>query len=120
MIAHMLLSLVLAGVAVAILVEGLRCRPNTPVWGLFAILFLGIWAGGVWVAPAGPMHLGVYWLPFLLTAILLSVLVVVLVPQRTAGRHDEADIEREVEVGLGLFFWVLIVGLIAVVLTAYR
>ena len=66
------------------------------------------------------MHLGIYWLPFLLTAILLSVLVVVLVPQRTAGRHDEADIEREVEVGLGLFFWVLIVGLIAVVLTAYR
>jgi hypothetical protein len=120
MIPHMVLSLVLAGVAVAILVEGLRCRPNTPVWGLFAILFLGIWAGGVWVAPAGPMHLGVYWLPFLLTAILLSVLVVVLVPQRTAGRHDEADIEREVEVGLGLFFWVLIVGLIAVVLTAYR
>ena len=31
MIAHMLLSLGLAGVAVAILVEGLRCRPNTPV-----------------------------------------------------------------------------------------
>jgi hypothetical protein len=75
MIAHMLLSLVLAGVAVAILVEGLRCRPNTPVWGLFAILFFGIWAGGVWVAPAGPMHLGVYWLPFLLTGMSRSLLI---------------------------------------------
>ena len=44
-----------------------------------------------------------------MTPSLRLVLVVVLVPQRTAGRHDEADIEREVEVGLGLFFWVLIV-----------
>ena len=55
-----------------------------------------------------------------MTPSLRLVLVVVLVPQRTAGRHDEADIVREVEVGLGLFFWVLIVGLIAIVLTAYR
>jgi hypothetical protein len=117
MIAHILLSLVLAGMAVGTLVEGLRCRPTTPAWGLFVILFFGIWAAGVWAMPAGPLHLGVYWLPFLLTAILLSILVAVLVPAR---RRDEAEVEREVKAGLGLFFWVLVAGLIALVLAAYR
>jgi hypothetical protein len=54
-------------------------------------LFLATWAGGVWVVPFGPTHLGVTWLPFLLIEILLAVLIVALSPRATgAGRRSNA------------------------------
>lgn len=120
MIGHLLLALVLSGVAIAILVRGLRFRPSTPVWGLFVLLFFAIWAGGVWIAPAGPEHLGINWLPFLLIAILLTVFVVALTPHRSAGQRSEREVEREVVVGLGLYFWVLIGALAAAIMAGYQ
>jgi hypothetical protein len=119
-IGHFLLSLGLSGAAVAILVAGLRFRPKTPLWGFFVLFFLAIWAGGVWVARLGPSHLGVVWLPFLMIAILLAVLVVALAPHGKRTQRGEQEIEREVEVGLGLFFWVLIGALIAAIVASYR
>jgi cbb3-type cytochrome oxidase subunit 1 len=119
-IGHLALSLVLAAAAVAVLVNGLRHRPSRPVWSLFVVFFLAIWAGGVWVAPVGPTHFGVTWLPFLMIAILLAVLVVVLAPPGGRGHGDERELEREVEVGLGMFFWVLIGTLLAAILAGYR
>lgn len=120
MVGHLALSLVLSGAAVAILVRGLRFRPSTPAWSLFVIFFCAIWAGGVWVMPAGPSHLGIKWLPFLLIAILLTVLVVALAPHGSRSHRDELEVEREVQVGLGLFFWVLIGALIAAIVAGYR
>jgi hypothetical protein len=120
MIGHLLLSLVLAGGAVAILVQGLRARPSTPVWALFILLFFAIWAGGMWIVPVGPVHLGIAWLPFVLMAILLTVFLVALSPQRGAGHRSEREVEREVEVGLGLYFWVLIGALVAAVVASYQ
>lgn len=78
MIAHLVLSLALAVVAVAILVRGLRFRPSMPVWSLSVIFFLVIWASGVWVVPIGPTRLGISGLPFVLIGILLTVLVAAL------------------------------------------
>ncbi len=120
MIGHLLLSLALAGIAVAILVAGLRVRPTTPGWGLFLVFFFAIWAGGMWVAPVGPTHFGVTWLPFLLIAILLGVLVVALSPRGHRSHQDELELEREIEVGLGLFFWALIGALIVAIGAAYQ
>jgi hypothetical protein len=120
MIGHLLLSLVLAGGAIAILVRGLRFRPRTPVWGLFILLFFVIWAGGVWMAPAGPVHFGINWLPFVLIAILLTVFVVALTPHGSARQRDEREVEREVVVGLGLYFWVLIGALVAAIIASYQ
>jgi len=119
-IGHLVLSLVLAGAAVAVLVAGLRYRPPTPAWSLFIVFFFAIWAGGVWVAPVGPSHFGITWLPFLLIAILLGVLVVVLAPPGGRRHRDERELEREVEVGLGVFFWVLIGTLLAAIIAGYR
>jgi hypothetical protein len=119
-IGHLVLSLILSCVAIAVLVAGLRFRPRTPVWGLFLIFFLGIWAGGVWIVPFGPTHFGVTWLPFLLIAILLAVLVVAMSPRAGGSHRSEQEVEREVEVGLGLFFWVLIGALIVSIVAAYR
>jgi len=119
MIVHLVLSLGLSGAAIAILVRGLRFRPDTPVWSLFVILFFAIWAGGLWVASAGRSHVGLTWLPFTLIAVLLTVLVVALSPHGQS-HQQELEVERKVEVGLGLFFWVLIGGLIAAIVAGYR
>ena len=120
MIGHLVLSFVLSGVAVAALVKGLRVRPERPLWSMFVLFFCVIWAAGVWVAPAGPTHFGVTWLPFLLIAILLTLLVVALGSHRGRGHRDEQEVEREVEVGLGLFFWVLIEALGVAIVSGYR
>jgi len=119
-IGHLVLSLLLSGAAVGTLVAGLKFRPQTPLWSLFVSLFLGIWAGGLWISRASPTLLGVAWLPFLLIAILLAVLVVVLAPHIFRRGRNEQAVEREVEVGLGLYFWVLIGGMIAAIVAGYR
>jgi hypothetical protein len=120
MIGHVALSLVLSGAAIGILVKGLRFRPSTPVWNLFVIFFMVIWAGGVWAAPVGPSHLGIFWLPFVLIAILLAVLVVALAPRGSRSHRDELAVEREVEAELGLFFWILIGALMVLIVARYR
>ena len=120
MIGHLALSLFLAGAVLGILLRGLRFRPNRPVWSLFIIFVLWIWAGGAWAAPVGPSHLGIYWLPFVLIAILLAVLVVALAPHGRGSHRDELAVEREVEVELGVFFWVLIGALTALIVARYH
>jgi hypothetical protein len=120
MIGHLMLSLVLAGAAIGLLVKGLGFRASTSIWRLFVIFFFVIWAGGVWAAPVGPSHLGIYWLPFVLIAILLAVLVLTLAPQGSRSHRNELEVEREVEVGLGLFFWVLIGALTVLIVARYR
>ena len=120
MIGHLALSLLLSSVAIAILVRGLRFRPSTPVWSLFVLFFFATWAGGVRMVPVGPSHFGLTWLPFVLIAILLSLLVVALGPRGRQSPRDEREVEREVEVGLGLFFWVLIGLLIVALVAGYR
>ena len=47
------------------------------------------------------------------------MLVVALSPHRQS-HQQELEVERKVEVGLGLFFWVLIGGLIAAIVAGYR
>src|SRR5215813_5229599 len=104
MVGHLMLSLALASVATGVLAAGVRLPPGKPLWSVFVLLALGIWAGGLWAAPAGPVHFGINWLPFLLIAILLAVLVAALSHRgRPQSHREEVELEREVEVGLGLF-----------------
>src|SRR5262245_3189180 len=121
MVGHLMLSLALASVATGVLAAGLRVPPGKSLWSVFVLLALGIWAGGLWVAPTGPVHFGINWLPYLLIAILLGVLVAALSHRGVPQSHrEEMAFEREVDVGLGLFFWVLVVALACVIAAGYR
>ena len=115
--AHAVIAVLLAGVSVAILVLGLRARSPWATGPLFLVLFLATWAGGIWMAPFGPTIWNVYWLPFLLIAVMTAVLVVAVAPLH--GRDATAERERGVEEGLGLFFWILIGGLVLAVVGRY-
>jgi len=117
---HALLAFVLAVGAVVTLVVGLRFQsPWKSGWALFAVLFLAIWAGGIWVAPFGPGIWNIYWLPFLLMAVLFAVLIAAIAPPHVHTLAEEHEREREIELGLGLFFWVLIGGLVLAIVLRY-
>jgi hypothetical protein len=112
-VGHAILSLVLAGLAIAVLSFGIEHPHRAPIFGL---LFLGIWAGGAWVAPQGIGLRPAYWFPFLLIAVLLSLVVAVLVGHGRLSRGEEA---LEIQTGLGLFFWLLVLALVGVIAWAY-
>jgi len=91
----------------------------------FVLLFLFIWAGGVWVAPAqvGPPVFDVYWVPFLIIGIVVALLIAAIpwhYPQ-TTRLPDEEEVRAESAAAtvFGIFFWVLALVLIAVIAAAY-
>jgi len=106
-------------------------RPGAPgapasILFLFVIIFLATWAGGVWLVPFGPLAWGVAWLPFLLVALFVALLIFALVPPRRFNRRivtDEQEMEGraadEAEAVLGGFFWAFIVALVAAVAIGY-
>jgi hypothetical protein len=122
---ELVFALVLAVVLSLLLTGGLGWRrPGQGVfWSnvifLFFLFFLISWAGGVWLPSFGPMLWGGYYLPFLLTALIVVLVLLAIVPPRVPGLRrgesvDQRVVSREnpvVERTLGVFFWVLAVGL---------
>ena len=112
MVGHAILSLVLAAVAMAVLSIGIEHPRRAPV---FVVLFLAIWAGGAWMAPRGVGLFRLY-LPFVLVAVLLSTVGAVFAHHSRTGPREQ---KREIVTGLGIFFWLLVLGLLAVIVSAY-
>jgi len=91
---------------------------------------LATWAGGIWIGPFGPSFKGVYWLPFLLVAVLVGFLLTALAPRRaprgrieTLEMLEEIEQERKLEkltyISFGLFFWIALFALITVIIVRY-
>jgi len=116
-VVHGIVALCFSGLAVVVLTKGLQFRPHTPIRAFFLVLFLTVWAGGIWMVPLGPMHLGIYWLPFLLVTVLVSIMTVALHPAHSQA--EVVEVRREVMAGLGLFFWLLVGSLVACIALRY-
>ena len=119
-------------------VAGSRPRPWGGAWLGFFILFLLIWAVGVWVDPVGPVFHGVAWLPFLIVAVFAALLLAGVSGGKTrwhrargswGARTDTGSQEplktedspelEDTRAGMTLLFWVLFVGLVVVIVLAY-
>ncbi|MBN2350975.1 MAG: hypothetical protein JXD23_00290 [Spirochaetales bacterium] len=48
----------------------------------FVVLFLFIWAGGVWIRPFGPALLGVSFIRFLIVGLVATLFILALAPNR--------------------------------------
>ena len=63
------------------------------LWGnvflFFLIVFLGAWAGGLWLRPIGPPINGFYWINYLITGFLLALLLAAI------GSRDRKKVEFE-------------------------
>jgi len=99
---------------------------------LFLILFLATWSGGVWVKPFGPVLWGVRWLSFLVVGAVIALILAVgqsRSRRKPQGRQETIDMlekikeERELEqvawVTLTIFFWVLVLTLLAAIVFRY-
>ncbi len=97
-------------------------------WIWFALLlFLFTWTGGAWVRPYGPASPGYTWLPFLFFGLFFALLLAAAVPPRPPRNRREAvrqarkanEAEEFTAVALGIFFWILLVGLILSLILRY-
>lgn len=122
----LLLALVVALVVSSIFAFGFRRRGLWPrFWLFFLVVFLFTWAGGIWLHPIGPTIKGVFWIPFLLIALLIALFLAAAVPRshiqsRTSESPDLKKARRsEVNAFLGVFFWILVMILIAAIVVRY-
>jgi len=94
----------------------------------FILVFLAAWLGGVWIAPVGPPLWGIYWFPFLMMGLLFALLLAATAPIRLPHRRretlaearEEPSVDESTFVVLNLFYWILLIVLIASILAHYR
>jgi hypothetical protein len=73
-------------------VAGRQAKSRWRVILFSLVVFLGAWAGGIWITPVGPTILGVYWLSFFGVGLVLQLVYKpvwiggVLVPAALRGR----------------------------------
>jgi hypothetical protein len=88
------------------------------------VVFLVTWAGSLWISPAGPVFIGIYWLPILLISSIVAVLLACsLPPERPQAKVETiSEVKREEAAtrAFDSFFWLLLILLGAIVLLGYR
>jgi hypothetical protein len=107
----------------ALFTFGLRVRgPWGSFWTFFIVLFLIVWAADVWITPIGPFWAGIYWFPPLAVGLLIALLLAASTPTASNQEFREQPEtpkvkEESASIALGMFFWIVLVLLIAAVVT---
>lgn len=91
---------------------------------LFLIILFAMWAGGAWIRPWGPVGYSTTWLGLLLIGAFVALLIAaVAAPTRRPPTLSEARVQVQEETTMaavfGLFFWILIVGLVITAAVSY-
>ena len=116
----LLAAFIIALVLTLIFVTLFRAPGPWGAWWIFLlVVFLAAWAGGLWVTPIGPPVFNVYWLPMLLVGLLVAMLIAAAVPPAPPRSTAEMVAEQEAATALGVFLWILLLGLIGVIVLAY-
>jgi hypothetical protein len=114
--------LVITLVLTAIFAVGFRRQRTWPVvLVFFVILFLATWAVGVWITPAAALP-GASWVPYLIVGLLFALLLTALIPLSRTLRSDQTKEAEEKAIAIvvfDLFFWILVIGLIAAIIVRY-
>jgi hypothetical protein len=91
----------------------------------FAIVFLGSWAGGVWLTPVGSRSMGEYWLGFFVIGLIFALIQGLRTWRRARGssceRADQSEpvVERELEEVFNVFEILLLLLFIAAIVIGY-
>jgi len=128
---ELIVALIVAILVIPIIVPAvLRVSQRTHLVWPFLIIFLGSWAGGIWVKPFGPSFQGVYWLSFFLAGLIIALILAVSAQRRIPRNRRESlemllRIEKQKKLNqltyitLKLFFWALLLLLTIVIITRY-
>lgn len=93
---------------------GTRGPWDSFLW-FFVVVSLFAWAGGVWLVPFGPIWWGIGWLPIILMAIFVSLLLTAASPRTRRWRRaaeKKANADDEGRVVIDTIFWVLLICLL--------
>ncbi len=123
-------SLFALGVAlfltVVFAVIGRRTKSPQRVILFFLIVYLGAWAGGIWITPIGPTVLGVYWLSFFAVGLVFALVLEAVAafshrPPDSMASEVQTDKkeEREIESVLSIFVWILALTFVAAIIAGY-
>ena len=129
--AEFFVALIVALLVSVLFGYALRRRiPRKGFFWFFLILLLATWAGGMWIGPFGPSFRGIFWLPFVLVAVVVGAFVAAIAPRRApTGRIETLEMLEEIEqkrklekltyTSFGVFFWVALFALITVIIVRY-
>jgi peptidoglycan/LPS O-acetylase OafA/YrhL len=99
-----------------------RIRSKQRVLVFFTIVFLAAWAGGIWITPAGPAFLGIYWLSFLVIGLLFALLFEMIAGLSRPRQLPEKDVKQEaeqVQTELSVSFFILFIAFIVLIVLGY-
>jgi len=126
-----IISLIIAGMLTVVFLLLIRkSGRRTGLLWIFLLIFLAIWAGGIWIRPFGPTLWGIHWVAFLLVGLAIVLFLVIFTPKKPPrGRHetlnmlerieDEKNMEQLAYITLSIFFWILVFGLAMVIVLHY-
>jgi hypothetical protein len=119
----LLLSLVFAAVFTLIFAVFLgRKGPWVSTGVFFLVLFFATLGVGKFMRHVGPTIFGLYWLPFAMISLLISLLLAAALPARPRRIADEVPAgspERREAIALDSFFWIFLVALIVLIVAGY-
>lgn len=94
--------------------------PWEVIWVFLLIIVLGAWVGGLWLVPFGPVLFDVAWVPFLLAGLFFAlILAAATPPPPTAAGTSVSPAGTEAALAFSIFFWILLLGLVAAIVLAY-
>jgi NADH:ubiquinone oxidoreductase subunit 6 (subunit J) len=130
-LAHLLVAFLVALLLSLLLIplrrpQSAQAKTSTAVGVLFLffILFLGTWAGGLWITPFGSPWLGVYWMPFVVAGLFVALLVAAT-DQSSRRSYERKETEPDhvehaaLATAFGLLFWILIMALAIAIVAGY-
>jgi len=103
-------------------VYALKVRgPWGNLWTFFIVIMLAALAADLWLAPIGPNYREIYWIPPIITALLVASLLAASSPPRKPRNKIEQASEDYAEtktraIALGAFFWFVVVFMLILVL----
>jgi len=92
---------------------------------LFLLLVFAMWAGSGWFPAMGPVLFGIHWVFPLVVGLLVALIVLAVSapPRKEPGPSVKTIQEEEDEIVattvFGIFFWILIIGLLATGVASY-
>ncbi|MFP8489200.1 hypothetical protein ACKGJO_08850 [Gracilimonas sp. Q87] len=93
-----------------------RTGPWGSFWSFFLVLFLGLWMVSIWMDPIGPSYWDVAWLDFIFIGLIFALLMAAATPRDLYVRRTNPEAFAEGAVAIGIFFWLLIIMLIAAII----
>lgn len=90
---------------------------------ILLILFPALWVAHLWLQPAGPELIGVYWLPLLVVGVIVILMLAATRPPRPRAPVIEVGGEppppSATETAYGMFFWLLLILLVIAIIAGY-